>query len=222
MSPLTEVPESPGGFHVPASATRPLLLLLLALAASPLAARSAAAQFSKRIIERVKLKATERKQQTEESIVNRAAEPADSALAKVSAPVESLASRVGGGAGAAVGGLGHGKESKEADRLRQELAAGRADLPAVQFELGSATLDPSSTQALQALALALAEVPGVFLVQGRADPGAAQPDALGLGSARAAAVKTWLLANGGPSDRLFATGDASSPKTAFVTVLRMQ
>jgi outer membrane protein OmpA-like peptidoglycan-associated protein len=205
---------------------RPILFMLtIGLLASPAAAGSADAQFTSRVTERIKQKVAERKLQAEESAVGIAAEPADSAMAKVSAPVESLTARVGGAAGAAVGGLGRGKDAarQEATRLRQELAAGRADLPAVRFEPGTATLDPSSELALQPLSLVLTELSGAFLVQGRADPGTSPPEVSGLPAARAAAIKTWLVGTGIPAARVFAAGDgAAAPDAPLVTVVSMQ
>lgn len=204
---------------------RPILFALtIGLLASPAAAGSAQAQFS-RVTERIKQKVAERKLQAEESVVGHAAEPADSAMAKISAPVESLTARVGGAAAAAVLGLGHGKDAaqQEATRLRQELAAGRADLPAVQFEPGTATLNPSSELALQPLSLVLTESPGAFLVQGRADPGTPPPEVSALAAARAAAIKSWLAGTGIPADRIFAAGDgAAAPEAPLVTVISTQ
>ena len=204
---------------------RPILFVLtLGLLASPAAAGSAQAQF-RRVTERIKQKVAERKLQAEESVVGHAAEPADSAMAKISAPVESLTARVGGAAAAAVLGLGHGKDAaqQEAARLRQELAAGRADLPAVRFEPGTATLNPSSEPALQPLSLVLTESPGAFLVQGRAAPGTPAPEVSALAAARAAAVKSWLAGTGIPGDRVFAAGDgAAAAEAPLVTVISTQ
>jgi len=183
------------------------------------------AQFLKRVKERVKQKVVERKLQTEENAVNRAAEPADSAMAKVTAPVESLTARVGAKAGAAVGRLGRGKEepSEEQARLRQELAMGRAELPGVRFVPGADALDPSSEASLRSLAAVMTESPGVFLIQGRADPGAAPTDAPQLANARAAMIKGWLLGNGIPAERVFAAGDGvAAAEAPLVTVVPMQ
>jgi outer membrane protein OmpA-like peptidoglycan-associated protein len=205
---------------------RPILFVLtIGLLASPAAAGSAEAQFISRVTERIKQKVAERKLQAEEGAVGHAAEPADSAMAKISAPVESLTARVGGAAAAAVGGLGRGKDAaqQEATRLRQELATGRADLPAVQFEPGTATLDPSSELALQPLSLVLTESPGAYLVQGRADHGTSPPVVSALAAARAAAIKSWLVATGIPAERVFAAGDgAAAPEAPLVTVVSTQ
>lgn len=183
------------------------------------------AQLTRRIVDRVKTKVQERKLQTEDSLVARAAEPADSVLVRVTAPVESTASRLAGGAAGAVGSIGRGGSgtAAEAARLREQLAAGRAELEQVRFAPGEPTLDPSSDASLQALAMALADSPGVFLVRARPDAEATGLDAGSLGEARAASVKAWLLANGVPGDRVFATGDvASTPGVALVSVTPMQ
>jgi outer membrane protein OmpA-like peptidoglycan-associated protein len=206
-------------------AMRHILLLTIGLLAASVTTERAEAQLLKRITERVKQKVTERKAQTEEAVLSHAAEPADSAMAKVTSPVESLATRVGGGAGAAVGrmGRGEGKASAEATRIREELAAGRATLPGVAFVPGADAIDPSSEPSLRALATVIAESPAAFLVQARADAGAPPQDALQLAGARATAIKTWLVGNGVPADRVFAAGDATAmPNAAPVTVVPMQ
>ena len=205
---------------------RPIVFpLLIGLLAGAIATGRAEAQFTKRVLERIKQKVVEKKQQTEENAVSRAAEPADSVMAKLAAPVESLTARVGGKAGAAVGRLGRGKEgpSEEQDRLRQELAMGRAELPGVRFVPGADALDPSSEASLRSLAAVMTESPGVFLIQGRADPGAAPTDAPQLANARAAAIKGWLLGNGIAPERVFAAGDGvAAPEAPLVTVVPMQ
>jgi len=206
-------------------AMRQILLLTIGLLAASVTTERAEAQFLKRVKERVKQKVAERKLQTEEAVLSHAAEPADSALAKVTSPVESLATRAGGGAGAAVGrlGRGEGKASAEASRIRVELAAGRATLPGIRFAPGTDAIDPSSEPSLQALASVIAESPGAFLVQARADVGALPQDALALANARAAAIKAWLVGTGGPAERVFATGDAAAtPDAPVVTVVPMQ
>ena len=168
---------------------RTLLLLTIGLVASSVTTERAEAQFLKRVTERVKQKVAERKMQTEENALARAAEPADSALAKVASPVDSLTARVGGSAGAAVGRLGRGHDqSGEENRLRAELATGRAALPAVQFVPGTDGLDPASEHSLKVLASVVATSPGVFLIQGRADPGSQPETASMLANARASAV----------------------------------
>ena len=197
-----------------------VLLVVFGLAA----ATPVEAQFLKRVAERVKDKAVERKAQTEESLLSRAAEPADSAMSKMSAPVESLAAQVGGGAGAAVGRLGRdASQSEEEARLRQELASGRASLPAVRFEPGSSTMVSGSEPALRALLTVMTGSPNIFLIQGRADPESGPEGAQALASARATAVKAWLVANGIPGPQVVAAGATSAmPAASVVTVRQMQ
>ena len=198
-----------------------LVGLVLILGTAP----SAEAQFLKQVTERVKQKAAERKAQTEESVVSRAAEPADSALAKVSAPVESLAAKAGGTAGAAVGRFGRGQpgQAEEQARLQQELATGRAALPAVQFAAGTGEIDPSSEPSLRALATVIAGSPTVYLIQARADAGTSPEIVPDLAGARAAAVKSWLVGNGTPGAQVFAAGDgAAMPDGPLVSVVVMQ
>jgi outer membrane protein OmpA-like peptidoglycan-associated protein len=205
---------------------RPIVFpLLIGLLGGSIATGQAEAQFTKRVLERIKQKAAEKKQQTEENAVNRAAEPADSAMAKVAAPVESLTARVGGKAGEAVGRLGRGKggPSEEQALLRQELATGKAELAGVRFVPGAEALDPSSEQSLRSLATVMTDSPGVFLIQGRADPGTTATDAAPLATARAAAIKAWLIGNGIPVERVFSAGDGvANPQGSLVTVALVQ
>jgi outer membrane protein OmpA-like peptidoglycan-associated protein len=117
-------------------------------------------------------------------------------------------------------GRGEGKASAEASRIRAEPAAGRATLPGIRFAPRTDAIDPSSEPSLQALASVIAESPGAFLVQSRADVGALPQDALALANARAAAIKAWLVGTGGPAERVFATGDAAAtPDATVVTVV---
>jgi outer membrane protein OmpA-like peptidoglycan-associated protein len=204
---------------------RLILLLTIGLLAASVTPKQAEAQLLKRVTERVKQKIAERKQQTEESVLSHAAEPADSAFAKVTSPVESLATRAGGRAGAAVSRLGRGEEktSSEVTRIRQDLAAGRASLTGVVFVLGSDAIEPASGPTLQALAAVLTESPGAFLVQARGDAGAQPQAALQLAAARATAIKGWLVSTGVPAERVFAAGDpTATPDAALVTVVPMQ
>jgi outer membrane protein OmpA-like peptidoglycan-associated protein len=198
------------------------LLVAISFAMPP--ARPAQAQFLKRVTERVKEKAVERKLQAEESVLTRAAEPADSVMTKVAAPVESLAARVGGGAGAAVGRIGRdGSQSEDEARLRQELASGRAALPAVQFEPGTSAIVPASEPSLRALLAVMTGSPNVFLIQGRADPASPPASAADLAVGRANAVKAWLVANGIPGPQVFAAGEGAAAADApLVTIVSMQ
>ncbi|HEY7637924.1 MAG TPA: OmpA family protein [Gemmatimonadales bacterium] len=204
---------------------RQIMLLTIGLFATSITVERAEAQLLKRVTERVKQKVAERKQQTQEAVLNRAAEPADSALAKVTSPVESLAARAGGGAGAAVGRLGRGEGmgSEETTRIREELAGGRVSLPNITFVPGTDAIDPASEPSLQALAAALAQWPSPVLIQARGDAGASPQDAVQVAGARATAIKAWLVGSGVPAERVFAAGDATAmPDAPTVTVLPMQ
>lgn len=203
---------------------RPKLLLTIALLAALVTTERAEAQFLKRVKERVQQKVAERKMQTEENALNRAAEPADSALAKVASPVDSLTAHVGGAAGAAVGRLGRGPDqSAEEDRLRAELTTGRASLPAVQFAPGTDGVAPGAEPSLKALATVITGSPGAFLIQGRADADGQPDNAALLANARAGAIKTWLVANGVPAERVFAAGDGvAAPGAPLASVVSMQ
>ena len=199
-----------------------LLVLASTLVVSPIVI-PAEAQFTKRVTERIKQAAAEKRRQTEENAVNRAAEPADSALARAAAPVESLTAEVGGKAGAVVGRLGRGQDSStEAEvRIRKELASGRADLPGVTFEPGSTAIAPASDPSLRALLRIMTDSPGVFLIKRRADPGdASNPQLVSL---RAGTLKSWLVNGGIPAERVFATDNgAPAAGASLVTVAVMQ
>ncbi|MGH7578795.1 MAG: OmpA family protein [Gemmatimonadales bacterium] len=202
---------------------RPLLrpivigLVLPLLAAAPLQA-----QFGKKLSERIKQNAAERKRQTEENLVARAAEPADSAMERIAAPVDSVAARAASKAGKAVSIVGRGAEDNEEARIREELTAGRAELAEVGFEPGSDAITPDSEPTLTALAKVLAGWPGMFLIQARADAGASAKGK-DLAGARAAALKNWLLERGVPEDQLYAVGDGVADEGgSLATVVRMQ
>jgi outer membrane protein OmpA-like peptidoglycan-associated protein len=200
------------------------ILLLLAVGSVATLPGPAHAQFTKRIGERIKQAVADKTRQTEENALNRAAEPADSAMARIAAPVESVTAQVGGKAGAAVGRLGRGKDgsTEEEGRIRKELASGRAELPGVTFEQGGYALAASSDPTLRALVRIMSDTPGAFLIQLRTDPGdAANPPQ--LAGPRAAAVKGWLVTNGIPAERVFATADgARVAGQSSVTVTVMQ
>jgi outer membrane protein OmpA-like peptidoglycan-associated protein len=198
----------------------PLFMIGLLWAAVP---RSADAQFTRIVKDRIKQKVEERKRQTEETLVTRATEPADSALERIMSPVDTVAGKVGSKAGAAVGRVGRGPDpvAEEEGLLKEQLAAGQADLTGVTFEPGSEALDPGSEPTLNALARVLLAADGTFLLQGRAEPGTA--DIRSLAELRAVALKSWLVSLGVPGERVFAAGDGEvRPGGAQASVLRMQ
>jgi outer membrane protein OmpA-like peptidoglycan-associated protein len=181
------------------------------------------AQFSKLVKERVKQKVEERKRQTEEHLITRATEPADSALERIMSPVDSVAGKLGSTAGAAVSKMGRGPDplAREAALLEEQLASGHADLTGVAFEPESDALNPASEPTLTALAQVLTGSEGVFLLQGRADPGSA--DARALAELRAMALKTWLVGLGVPAARVFSAGDGMVKQGVVqASVVRMQ
>jgi outer membrane protein OmpA-like peptidoglycan-associated protein len=199
------------------------MLLLVGLLSATLAPRPAQAQLTKLIKERVKQKVEDRKRMTEENLVTRATEPADSALERMMSPVDSVAGEVGSKAAAAVSRAGRGSDSiaKEAELLEQQLASGRAELTGVAFEPGSDALTGASEPTLSALAQVLAGMEGVFLLQGRADAGSG-PDG-GLAERRALALKNWLVGMGVPGERIFAAGDGIVTEAgAPASIVRVQ
>ena len=203
---------------------RALRFLLIAGLIAGNSPTPAQAQFTRRVTERIKQAASEKKRQTEENAVNRAAEPADSALARVAAPVESVTAEAGGTAGAAVGRIGRRKDrsTEEEARIRKELAAGRADLPGISFEPGSTAIAAASDASLRALVRIMTDSPGVFLIQVRPNPGdpSSPPQ---LAGPRASAVKSWLVSNGIPAERVFANGEGAVAAGGVpVTVAVMQ
>jgi outer membrane protein OmpA-like peptidoglycan-associated protein len=181
------------------------------------------AQFSKLVKQRIQQKVEERKRQTEEHLVTRATEPADSALERIMSPVDSVAGKIGSTAGAAVSKVGRGPDSvaREAALLEEQLAGGRADLTGVLFDPGSDGLNPASEPTLAALAQVLTGSEGVFLLQGRADPGSA--DVRELAELRAMALKSWLVGLAVPAARIFSAGDGMVKQGGVqATVVRMQ
>jgi outer membrane protein OmpA-like peptidoglycan-associated protein len=197
-----------------------MLLLLGTLVAVP---QPAQAQFLKRVKEQIKSNVAARKQRTVDNAVARAAEPADSALEKMMSPVDSAAARAGGKAGKAVAGIGRGAAAVEEERIREQLAGGRADLVSVIFAPGTADISPSSEPTVTALANVLAGSPQAFVILARGDPGGDPSTARQLGDARAGILKAWLLQHGVPAERLFAAGDAAAdPGAAAASVVAMQ
>jgi outer membrane protein OmpA-like peptidoglycan-associated protein len=196
------------------------LFLMGLLSAAP---RPADAQFTKLVRERIKQKVEDRKRVTEETLVTRASEPADSALERIMSPVDSTAGEIGANAGAAISRVGREPDpvAKEEAGLREQLAAGRADLAGVAFEPGTDALSPASEPTLAALARVLGGADGMFLLQGRADPGTA--DVRTLGELRALSLKNWLVGLGAPGERIFAAGDGEVPPGGVqASVVRMQ
>jgi outer membrane protein OmpA-like peptidoglycan-associated protein len=191
---------------------RIVLLGTLALAsASP-----AQSQVLKKIQQQVKQKIASGKMRIEDSIATHATEPLDSAVSRTARPVDARVAKVGGDAGEVVATAGRKPLDADERRIRDGLAAGRLDLPAVQFD-GDVPAE-SSRETLETLARALAASPNAYLVQVADGPDPTQR----LGERRATAVKTWLVAHGVSAARLFAAGAVSGTDTPVVSVTRMQ
>jgi outer membrane protein OmpA-like peptidoglycan-associated protein len=201
-----------------------VLLVLIALPGAALPG-PAEAQLLERVKSRVVQKTGERKRQTEEHLLERAAEPADSAAERVMAPVDSAAVRLGAGAGAAVAGIGRDRDAgaEVEGRIRAQLAEGRADLEGIAFEPGSEILTADSEPSLSALARVLGGESGLFLLQARADAGMTGDAAKRLAARRAAALERLLVEAGVPDERVFGTGDgAATGEGAFATVVSVR
>jgi outer membrane protein OmpA-like peptidoglycan-associated protein len=201
-----------------------VLLVLIALSGAALPG-PAEAQLLERVKSRVVQKTGERKRQTEEHLLERAAEPADSAAERVMAPVDSAAVRLGAGAGAAVAGIGRDRDPgvEVEGRIRAQLAEGRADLEGIAFEPGSEILTADSEPSLSALARVLGGESGMFLLQARADGGMTGDAAKRLAARRAAALERLLVEAGVPDERVFGTGDgAATGEGAFATVVSVR
>ena len=201
-------------------------LLVAATAVAP-AESSAQGNVMKRIKEQAAAKAKARKDSIDNHLVSAAGSVVDSAVGKTGRGVDSTMSKVGrvtdtlmnkterGVAGLAKGG----KEN----RIGPALAGGRAVLPELAFEPGTARFAASAAESLAQLAEALKATTGTWLVEAHvgadADPAAAQA----LTQERAVAVKTELVARGVPAERLFAMGlGATRPPTVGAPTTRIE
>lgn len=94
--------------------------------------------------------------------------------------------------------------------LAAALASGRLLVRGISFRAGTAVIDSTSTETLRQLAAALKMATGIYLVESYTSP---VQDAQSLSDRRAAAVRSWLLAEGVDSSRLYAAGfGATSPR----------
>lgn len=203
--------------------SRCLASLAAVLAALSVAAQPGEAQISRAIKSRIKQSVEQRKQQTEDHLVARAAEPVDSAVERLMSPVDSAAGWAGSTAGETVSQVGRGPDAsaREEIRIRRDLTRGPAHLPEVRFESDTDLLTAGSSATLQALARVLSGETAVFLIQGRADPGTALADQQATAELRAVAVKSWLTGVGVPPEQIFATGDGvAGAGEALVSVVR--
>ena len=112
--------------------------------------------------------------------------------------------------GASAAAQGHRREhalpptyADSASRFAADLSAGRVIVRGITFDVGRATINPSSIRALHMLAAALHGTTGTYLIESHTSPGRG---AQALSDRRAAAVRTWLLAAGVDPSRLYAAG----------------
>lgn len=203
-----------------------LLAAIAAVAAAP-ADLPAQGNVMKRIKEQAAAKAKARKDSMDARLVNAAGTVVDSAVGKTGRGVDSTVSKVGRVTDTLMnkterGIAGIGKGGRE-NKLGPALAAGRAVLPELAFEPGTARFVGSAAEALEQLAEALKATTGTWLVEAHvgadADPAAAQA----LTQERAVAVKTELVAHGVPAERLFAMGlGATRPPTVGAPTTRIE
>lgn len=94
--------------------------------------------------------------------------------------------------------------------LAAALTSGRLLVRGISFQTGTAVIEPKSAEPLRALAAALKMTTGTYLVESYTSSG---QDAQSLSDRRAAAVRSWLVAEGVDASRLYAAGfGATSPR----------
>ena len=192
----------------------PCVMLLATTAAAPLEA-----QLIDRVTQRAKDKVTERRARAEENLVERATEPVDSALERAVAPLDSLVATSAGAVATIVAGLGKPGAADDAQsaRLAEQLAGGQAELDEVGFAFGSTEPLGSSARQLRALAAALEQSPGSYLIEGRAQTEEAEA-AADLGKLRAMVVREWLEQEGIDPERLRVVGRVQRDAGAAMTI----
>ena len=191
------------------------LAILVAAVALLHAPRSANAQLLKRIkktvAEHTTKKVVEHQAQAETTVVKAADKATDSTLTKSNRGLTAVVTKTGAvvdtglnRSQSAIEGLWNPGAAR--DRLRSDLATGRAVLHGVVFAAESAELLPSSDEALQHLASILGAMTGAFLVEGHVDSSTSAALSQSLSEARAATVKGRLVSFGIAESRLFAVG----------------
>ncbi|HSJ13585.1 MAG TPA: OmpA family protein [Longimicrobiales bacterium] len=187
---------------------RILTIMAFTLAAAIAAPAPAAAQdITKKMKLTAKQRLKTRTAQTEEKILQQTGNAVDSAMAPAAGRVDSAVSAAGSAAaglprllGEAVGAGG------DTRRIREALKEGRAVLPEIAFVPGSAQLEEKAERYLMALAEAMEELGGSFLIESHVEPGGKAAAAQALSKARAAAVKAWLIEDGLGEGSLFVVG----------------
>jgi outer membrane protein OmpA-like peptidoglycan-associated protein len=96
-----------------------------------------------------------------------------------------------------------GASTQSAPCLAAALTSGRLLVRGISFQTGTAVIEPSSAVTLRALAAALKMTTGTYLVESYTS---SVQDAQSLSDRRAAAVRSWLLAEGVDASRLYAAG----------------
>ncbi len=197
------------------------------------------AQVWKHIRDSVTKRAEAHKKAVDSSLVHTAVGAADSTLEKTQRGVGSVLTKSGSLVDTAlnrtersVSSVFRGRDSAS-ERLKADMARGRAVVPGIVFAPSSGVLDSTAKKPLQVLAQAItAQAPVAFLIEGHTDPSGDPAADQALSEQRAAAVKTALVALGVPSAHLFsmgygatrpiATSSGAAPSSARIEVARMQ
>ena len=210
--------------------------ILVGLAGSPLRAD---AQVWKHIRDSVTRRADTHKKAVDSSLVHAAVGAADSTLAKTQRGAGAVLTKSGSLVDTALNRTERGVSSvfrgrdSASERLKADVARGRAVVSGIVFAPSSAVLDSTAKKPLQVLAQAItAQAPAAFLIEGHTDPSGDLAADQTLSEQRAAAVKTALVALGVPSAHLFsmgygatrplATSSGAAPSSARIEVARMQ
>lgn len=201
--------------------SRALLAGAALLAVGSAAPEPAQAQsILKRIKDQTTKRVEDRRAQLDSTVLQTTGGAVDSALAKSGRGADAVVTKAGDVANTAISTTEKGVKSvvgasDPAHEMATRLAGGRAVLEDIRFVQGADQLDPSCADVLKQLAAAIVATPGTYLIEGHTDPLPPPGDAQALSQRRAAAVKTQLVANGVPGDRLLAVGyGATRPNAA--------
>ena len=201
--------------------SRALLAGAALLAVGSAAPEPAQAQsILKRIKDQTTKRVEDRRAKLDSTVMTTTGGAVDSALAKSGRGADAVVTKAGDVANTAISTTEKGVKSvvgasDPAHEMATRLASGRAVLEDIRFVQGADQLDPSCADVLKQLAAAIVATPGTYLIEGHTDPLPPPGDAQALSQRRAAAVKTQLVANGVPGDRLLAVGyGATRPNAA--------